>query len=420
MAFMRRLWDRVDRKVAAWERETAARLEAVRYGEKSLLAFGDSGECFQIIDVGDAFLFVNTDGEHYITDFDPVPEALYTAKDNFLVPKKEITSIDIGVDYADERGNLIDYAVVKVRRAVKDKRKKGGKTRRSSLTFVLTDDIAEEALCSFFTGAAKPSVMSRDAFEQRTRPLLTPKEKDFRRNLFTAVTVLPIASVLSIIGACVFSNNVATKCCTAVCALVPFVLLVQFFCLPDWLVLRREGSPDGKTIDLELPLGVTAFASGVLTGIGDMRFYNWPVDFPARWLLIAAAPFALFAVLLFLLPSYIRQWDGSESLYRGLLLLVYAGMACLSGVYLLNYALDFTLPRIYSATVAEKSAEDEGTRNAQFVITTRRSQETYDVFEVTEEHYERLHEGDTVTVALHDGGLGIPYATMDEGGGKQQ
>ena len=88
-------------------------LASIKYGEKSLLtAGGDNQPMYQIIDLGDRFLFADMDDWQLITDFDTIPESVFKGKKNLVIQKKDISSIDIGVAYdgEDKDGKLLEYA----------------------------------------------------------------------------------------------------------------------------------------------------------------------------------------------------------------------------------------------------------------------------------------------------------------------
>ena len=151
--FNSQLWERLTN-----DDEYQNELESIKYGEKSLLTTGGADPkyqpMYQIIDMGDRFLFADVDDGNYITDFENIPEDIFKAKLNFVLSKKDISSVDIGVDYesdeSDKDKKLIEYAEIRLRWKVRVKDKRGWKTNRRFLSLVLTDEIEEEKLRAFF------------------------------------------------------------------------------------------------------------------------------------------------------------------------------------------------------------------------------------------------------------------------------
>ena len=390
-------------------------LDSIGYGEGSLLAIGEEGEMFQVINLGEGYLFVCSDGEHYITDFDDIPDAVFASRQNFIIRKEDITSVDIGVDYADEKSSVIEWASIKIRWTIRVKGRKGSQKQRKSLLLVLTDDIEEDKLRAFFDGAGKLSLMASHDFEEINKPALAQGEKDTRRGLLTALAALPAASVLSAVGG-TLAHGGLQKFLVMVCALLPFVLLALFFLFPRYFVIRRERSArsDDITLETDLPLGIMMLGEVILSLCGNTILYSLPFDHLVRWTITALVPVMILTALLFVLPSQVRRSEWKDSLYLLILWLIYLLPISFCSVYLLNYSLDIVPPAVHQAVIWDKSTEheDEYRTLTEYYVHTKRPYEVYETFEVSQVDYQRAKRGAEVLVEEHRGALGIAYETI--------
>ena len=398
--------------------EYAAQLKAIGYGEKSLLVMQDGGGFYQIIDCGGGYLFVSVNDRQFITDFDNIPDEVFAAKRNFVIDKSDITSMDIVADFDPKRQSVIAYAEIKLHWNVRVGGKKGYKKQKRTINLIPTDDIEEEPLRRFFEGAGRVRVMTDEEYDDVLFPKLPPQEAKVKKRLLTAVVVIPIAAVLCIAGAARFHNEALRRFLVTVSALLPFVLFALYLAFPRVLVIRREDreASDGRTIDMDLSLGITALAAGGMCLYGGCGFYNWPLENAGRWALIALVPFGVLLVLLLTRSPQIRNNRWKNSLYTLALCVIYAGIACGSAVYLLNYSLDVSVPRTYQAAITDKWAEHEGEYRAipSYYVETAREHDVYERFQVFYKRYQAAQRGDAVTVEEHRGALWMPYDTIKQ------
>ena len=165
---------------------------------------------------------------------------------------------------------------------------------------------------------------------------------------------------------------------------------------------------------MDLSLCITTLAAGGMCLYGGCGFYNWPLENAGRWALIALVPFGVLLVLLLTRSPQIRNNRWKNSLYTLALCVIYAGIACGSAVYLLNYSLDVSVPRTYQAAITDKWAEHEGEYRAipSYYVETAREHDVYERFQVFYKRYQAAQRGDAVTVEEHRGALWMPYDTV--------
>ena len=407
------LWERLTN-----DEEYEKDLRAIQYGEKSLLATGGTGSSvqpmYQIIDLGDRFLFADVDDWQLITDFDNIPDEVFTAKKNFVIPKKDISSVDIGVAY-DENSDqkLLEYTEIRLRWKAKVKDKHGQKTSRRFLSLVLTDEIEEDKLRAFFAGAGRLRLIPDEEFDRLNGHVLTSGEVLLKKRLKKAVVAIPIVSVLCIIGVLLPWNGLRNAF-ILIGALLPFVLLALDLIFPRFLLIRRSDDSRWdetrweRTIDTEPALIITASAQFILLAVCESRYFPTADESIGRWLMLTAVPFVIIAgIMLLVTLSQTSGWK--ERLWSALLCLCFAFFSSLSGVYLLNGAMDKAPPSVHSGKVEKKWKGSNTKGQTYYCVRTERDDGTKEEFDILAPEYERVQKGDFLKIEEYAGALGISY-----------
>ena len=390
-------------------------LESIRYGEKSLLAAGgDNQPMYQIIDLGERFLLADVDDWQLITEFEHIPESVFNGKKNIVISKKDITSVDIGVAY-DENSDqkLLEYTEIRLRWKAKVKAKRGQKTSRRFLSLVLTDEIEEDRLRTFFTGCGRLRLMPDEEFDRLNGHILTKGETLLKKRLRKAVVGITVASVLCIIGVLLplrgLRNGFIILGALLPLALFGLVMVFQRYLL----VCRGEDSRWNetkceRTIDTEPALVITASAQFILLWACEVRYFPMAEGSFGRWAGFAAVPSAIVAgAMLLVMLSQTSGWK--DRLYSALLCLCFALFSCFDAVYLLNGALDATPPAVHSARVEEKWSDRGYKGQDYYYVRVVRGNGSKEEFDILEPEYERIEKGDSITIEEYAGAFGIPY-----------
>ena len=391
-------------------------LESIRYGEKSLLTTGgESQPMYQIIDLGDSFLFADVDDWQLITDFENIPESVWKGKRNIVISKKDITSVDIGVAYDEENTDkkLPEYVEIRLRWKVRVKGKRRQKTSRRFLSLVLTDEIEEDKLRAFFTGAGRLRLMPDKEFDRLNGHVLTPKEASLRKKLKIIIIAIPIASVLCIAGSLLPWNGMRNTF-IVIGALLPLVLFALNVIFPRYLLMRRcddsrwDETKWGRTIDTEPALIISVAAQALLMAACEARLFPSTDESLGRWAALTALPFVIVAGVMLL--STLPQTSGWKERFGAVLLcLFFAFFSCFDAVYLFNGALDTSSPVSHSARI-EKKWMERGSKGGEFYsVRTVREDGTKEEFSIFETEYERIEKGDFLKIEEYAGALGISY-----------
>ena len=391
-------------------------LESIRYGEKSLLTSGGNNQpMYQIIDLGERFLFADVDDWQLITEFEHIPESVFNGKKNLVIAKKDITSVDMGVAYDEQGGEtkLLEYVEIRLRWKVQVKGKQGQKNSRRFLSLVLTDEIEEDKLRAFFAGCGRLRLMTDEEFDRLNWHILTGGEVLLKKRLKKAVVGIPIAAVFCIIGVLLPWRGVRNAF-IVLGAILPFVLLALDLIFPRYLLIVRnedfrwDETKWERTIDTSPSLIITAVAQFVLLAVCESRYFPSVEGSVGRWLTLTVVPFVIIVGIM--LPVTFSQISGwKERLWSALLCLFFAFFTCLSGVYLLNGALDQSAPVISSGRIEKKWTGRGYKGRTYYCVRTVREDGTKEEFDIFEPEYERVAKGDLITIEQYAGAFGISY-----------
>lgn len=189
----------------------------------------------------------------------------------------------------------------------------------------------------------------------------------------------------------------------SVLSLLPFPVVLTTICMfPDEVSLDDTAKKRGGRIEFAMPLIVSGFAP-VLRVMLDFNFLSWtPLLIQAGVLLV------LIGVVLLVFYKELRQRIGYF-----LCILLMCSMFCVGFIGQLNYLLDFSASRQQTAVITDMHISS-GSKSPDRYILTVVTQSGVEMDLMTSEvHYNSLSQGESVTVHIRDGGLGIPYARVE-------
>lgn len=190
----------------------------------------------------------------------------------------------------------------------------------------------------------------------------------------------------------------------SVLSLLPFlaVLLIIGLFPEDVTLDDRKYSKAGGRVDLITPLTLSGIAPALRT-IMDFNFLTWkPLLIQAGILL------ALIGIVLFLF-----SWELRQRFWYFLCVLLLCAMFSLGAIGQLNYLLDTSVSQQQSATITDMHISTGSKSPDRYILTLVTLSGTEMELQTSKEHYNELSVGDTVTVYIRQGGLGIPYAIAD-------
>lgn len=190
----------------------------------------------------------------------------------------------------------------------------------------------------------------------------------------------------------------------SVLSLLPFLAVLALLCLfPEDVTLddRKDRKADGR-VDLITPLLLSGVAPALRTTM-DFNFLTWkPLLIQAGLLLV------LTGIALFLFSRELRQ-----RFWYFLCVLLLCAMFSLGAIGQLNYLLDTSVSQQQSATITDMRISTGSKSPDRYILTLITLSGTEMELHTSKEHYNELSVGDNVTVYIHQGGLGIPYAIAD-------
>lgn len=196
--------------------------------------------------------------------------------------------------------------------------------------------------------------------------------------------------------------NVPYKLFSAL-SLLPFPVVLTTICMfPDEVSLDDTAKKRGGRIEFAMPLICSVFAP-VLRAMMDFNFLSWtPLLIQAGVMLI------LIGVVLLVFYKELRQRIGYF-----LCVLLVCSIFCVGCIGQLNYLLDFSAPRQQTAVITDMHISSGSKSPDRYILTVVTQSGVEMDLMTSEEHYDSLSQGESVTVYIKDGGLGIPYAMAD-------
>lgn len=186
-------------------------------------------------------------------------------------------------------------------------------------------------------------------------------------------------------------------------SLLPFPVALTTICLfPEEVSLDDAPKKRGGRIEFAMPLIFSGFAP-VLRAMLDFNFLSWtPLLIQAGVLLV------LIGVVLLVFYKELRQRIGYF-----LCILLMCSMFCVGFIGQLNYLLDSSVTREQTAIVTDMHISSGSKSPDRYILTVVTQAGTEMELMTGKEHYDSLSVGESVTVYIKDGGLGIPYAMAD-------
>ena len=186
-------------------------------------------------------------------------------------------------------------------------------------------------------------------------------------------------------------------------SLLPFPVALTTICLfPEEVSLDDAPKKRGGRIEFAMPLIFSGFAP-VLRAMLDFNFLSWtPLLIQAGVLLV------LIGVVLLVFYKELRQRIGYL-----LCILLMCSMFCVGFIGQLNYLLDSSVTREQTAIVTDMHISSGSKSPDRYILTVVTQAGTEMELMTGKEHYDSLSVGESVTVYIKDGGLGIPYAMAD-------
>jgi hypothetical protein len=148
---------------------------------------------------------------------------------------------------------------------------------------------------------------------------------------------------------------------------------------------------------------------GLLAVLWTSHLYP-PLDHE-RWALLAIALVMAAAILASYIQKLARQGRAFASLYWLLAVLLF-GNAAIAAMLLINGALDLSAPKQQPAVVTRQwRSYGRVSTGYHLELASWRPGRSVEEFQVSRDMFMRVGAGDRVWVELHDGFLGLPWAS---------
>lgn len=165
--------------------------------------------------------------------------------------------------------------------------------------------------------------------------------------------------------------------------------------------LRKKGL-DSKYESIAYPLMLPGCALALmLLKSGNIK--SW-------WVLLVAGA-VLFVILCILIHRFVPELRENMLELVGMALVL--AIFQVGSIWQVNMLLDFKEPEYTEVEVIRKDSSHSRRGGTTYYFMTELEGEEYR-FHVTSDEWRALDAGDTVTVAIHSGGLGMEYYTLEE------
>lgn len=188
------------------------------------------------------------------------------------------------------------------------------------------------------------------------------------------------------------------------CVLISWVLLFRFpdrFSLDSSKSLKKKGL-EGQYCSVECSMGVSL----AFTTINLLKSNT-----PANWW----EPIVLSAILTVALLILVLRFLSERDIGRGDLI-AYAilfGLLHIGCIWQANLLLDFKEPQCEQVIVQTVDSSRSSKGGTTYYIKAELDGEELRI-NIPRAQWVKLEEGDTVTIAIHHGGLGMEYYTLEE------
>lgn len=377
--------------------------DSVKYGEKSLVGYGikstvgkHSDTVYQIINLGDKYLFYLIKDGNYITDFENLPEIAADDENNFMLNKKAVLAAVTWVKCRDDNNSIVEQAAVKFNWSILNKNRK---TEYHAFYISLADEISFDMLKAFFDGVKKFKVKAYEDFE---RTKFSQKEDTALAWLTLLCLILTGASViLSIIALFPGLRNLSVWI-----GIIPFVLFTFYFLFPKYFtitdIISKYNYEKGidKRFSMFFPVIICTFLSFLFGFLYEYTLIN-----TSKYIFISALLTAVCTILLL-----IRSTDCRKSLRACLIFVCFIAAASFSGVQIINSRCDSNMTS-YTTVVEGKFIVGHRKGSDDHFIKTEKY---VDKIKLGREYYDQIDIGDEVTVNEYEGALGISFVKIEE------
>jgi hypothetical protein len=370
--------------------------KSIRFGEKSLLLFTQTGGMYQLIRGIDKLYFIRIGGELSGMDEELIrtdfldETRLIQGKKDFDIAQNEIAQIRCR--YGSITGVPMEScAEIKI------------KTDRRTYTFAVLDHLPERRLATFFGGLPFSAGVKKQA--RASARGLTEEEKRILPGLKKACLAL---TVLAIVAGAAFiflpGGPVLYRVLSAACILIPVAAFVLYMKYNNLLSIEDSNDSMFKRSRANISTALL-IPSGALV----MRtIYDFNVT---GWASFAIWSGAMIAVVLLMMFKFTKEYKRKKSVIWMIVLvaLFYAP----SAVVQVNGLYDYSEPVVYSTTLLDKHIS-EGRSSTRYIYTVEMEDGSEKDLGVSREFYREQVAGDTVTVVEQSGLLGIDYAYIPE------
>lgn len=379
--------------------------DGVKYGEKSLIGYGirsttgkHSDTVYQVINLGDKYLFHLITNGNYITDFDNLPEISADDENNFTVDKKAVLAAVTWVKCRNDNNSIVEQAAVKFNWSMFNKKHK---MEYQAFYLSLADEISFDMLKAFFDGVKKFKVKDYDEYE---KPKFGQKEDTTLAWLTLLCLILTGASViLSIISLFPSLRNLSVWI-----AIIPFVLFAFYFLFPKYFtitdIISKYKYEEGidKRFSMFLPVIICTIPSLIFGFLYEYTLIN-----TSKYIFISALLTAVCTILLL-----IRSADCRKSLRACLIFVCCIAIASFSGVQTINSRCDSKVTS-YICTVEKKYVTRRRNGAPDYHIKVKTDDELI-TLGVGKKYYESVDIGEEINVDEYEGALGIAYVKLEK------
>ena len=218
--------------------------------------------------------------------------------------------------------------------------------------------------------------------------------------------ILPL-NVLSVAASLLLMFNLMPKLTGAVCVLCVLVSWVLLFRFPDRFSLHpskelKKQGLDGQYCSVEFSL----IFSVMFPTLHMLRSHT-----PANWWHPIIAAVILTVLLLILAFRFLSGHDLGRGDLIGYVILF--GLFHIGCIWQVNLLLDLSAPE-YEQVVVQTVDESHSRRGGTTYYVEGELDGEEQRFNIPRAQWVQLEVGDTVTVAIHSGGLGMEYYTLEE------
>lgn len=371
---------------------------SIRFGEKSLLLFTQTGGMYQLIRGADKLYFVRVGGELsgmdealIRTDFSDETRLIQGKKDFDISPNQ---IANVRCKYGRAAGVPIEScAEIKI------------KTDSKVYTFAVLDHLPQEKLAAFFSGLPfsfnakrKKGTAKADALTEEEKKILPRLKK-----VCLALTVLAFvagAAFLFLPG-----GPILYRILSAACMLIPAAAFALYLKYNNCLSV--EDSNDAMFKKYRANISTALLIPSAALAIRTMFDFN-----VTGWTSFAIWSGAIIAAVLLATFMFTKEYKRKKSAIWMIILVVlfYAP----SAVVQVNGLYDYSEPVVYDTTLIDKHISEGRRSGTRYLYTVIMEDGSGMELGVSEEFYEEREAGDAVTVVEQSGLLGIGYAYIAE------